>query len=385
MASQAEIQAQIDQIVTGAKYPANSMRPLLTSMLDFASAGQTQVFDGLVANNTTMEDTTLVLEYGVNIVVTATPTDYACRLPVPTTGRRITIVNNSLMQIFLYPDYNDGVAGRINNYLTGQPAIIPPDGNAYDFTCIDNPLPGAWVWSPPATAQYDSGDITGTTNQTYSVILGVQTGISTVSNSPSYSTLASSASPSINTPISPLGYAYQLDSVSAYFKPIGVGNNWNAITKIKVYTNISSDVGAGDLPAFSISGSSSINKYVLGSDPLDYNNFLAQGEASAFTYLYADLDQVVPGVVPAPGVTANVGDPGTCYKIFNIGVDYIFPDPLSFITTSIVGDKYIGVGTYTFGPTTTPCDDYMSLLLSGNLQASQAAVGVKYRFFFEYM
>lgn len=130
MASQAEIQTAIDQIITGAQYPANSMRPLLTSILEFASAGQTQVFDGLVANNTTMEDTTLVLEYGVNIVVTATAADYACRLPIPTTGKRVTIVNRSTQPVFLFPDYNEGVAGRINNLLPGQFATIPPDSNA---------------------------------------------------------------------------------------------------------------------------------------------------------------------------------------------------------------------------------------------------------------
>jgi len=384
MASQAEIQAGIDEIVTGAQYPATKMRPLLTSMLDFASAGQTVVFDGLVANNTTMEDTTLVLGYGVNIVVTSTAEDYACRLPVPTTGKRVSVVNNSLMQIFVYPDYNEGVAGRINNGAVGAPAIVPSDGKVYDFICIDNPLPGAWVWSPPATGQYDSGDITGTTDQTYSVILGVETGLSTVSNSPSYGSGIAWYSPSVNTPISSNGYAYNLNSTySAHFKPIGVGNNWNAITKIKVYTNISSDVGAGDLPAFSISGAWTINKYILGSDPTVESNWLGAYPGGAFTYLYADLDQVVAGPVPPPGVTANVGDAGTCYKIFTIGVDYVFPDVSG--QSSIVGDKYIGVGTYTSGPTTTACDDYMSQVLSGNLQASQAAVGVKYRFFFEYM
>jgi len=64
MASQQEIQDNIDLIVTGANYPANSMRPLLTSMLDFSSAGQTLVFPDLVADNTTMANTTLVLDYG---------------------------------------------------------------------------------------------------------------------------------------------------------------------------------------------------------------------------------------------------------------------------------------------------------------------------------
>ena len=72
MATQQEIQDNINLIVTGANYPANSMRPLLTSMLDFSSSGQTLVFPDLVADNTTMADTTLVLEYGVNVIITST-------------------------------------------------------------------------------------------------------------------------------------------------------------------------------------------------------------------------------------------------------------------------------------------------------------------------
>jgi hypothetical protein len=273
MASQAEIQTAIDQIVTGAKYPANSMRPLLTSMLDFSSAGQTQVFDGLVANDITMEDTTLVLEYGVNIVITATATDYACRLPVPTTGKRVSVVNNSLMQIFVFPDYNEGVAGRINNGAIGDPAIVPPDGKVYDFICIDNPLPGAWVWSPPAIAQYDSGDITGTTTLATQTIVGIQTGLSNVTNSPQINGFNVGGSPSVSTPISPLGYAYQLYANEAYFKPIGVGSNWSSITRVKVYTNISSDLGGADAPIFIIPVAYGTNKYILGSDPTDINNF----------------------------------------------------------------------------------------------------------------
>ena len=382
MATQAEIQALIDQIIPKADFPAPKMNPLMNALLDFASAGQTLVYPDLVADNTTMADTTLVLNYGVNIITTSTPTNFACKLPIPVTGKRVIVVNRSLMTISLFPSM---VGGQVNNYPIDAPAIIPPDGNAYDFICIENPLPGAWIWSAPATNQYDSGDITGTTTTVSSVIVGIETGLSNVTNATSYGTGAIQASPSINTPISANGLAYQLNAASAYMKPIGVGNNWNAITKIKVYTNISSDLGAGEIPRFSISGAFGINKYVLGSDPLDFNNFLGFYPASAFTYLYADLDLIVPGVVPSPGVTTNVGDPGTCYGIFDIGSDYIFPDPSTSVLTSIVGDKYIGPGTYTFGPTTDPCDDYASLMISGNLQAGQAAVGVKFRFFFEYM
>jgi|688.fasta_scaffold05395_8 hypothetical protein len=373
-----EIQTLIDQIVTNANYRANQMRPLLSELLEYSSAGQTQVFDGLVANNTT-SSTTLILDYGVNIIDTSTPTNYAAKLPQPVTGKKITVVNKSLMTVSLFPS---NVGGQINNYPINAPAIIPPDGKAYEFICVENPLPGAWVWSPPATNQYDSGDITGTTTAINNVIVGVETGISNVTAAVFYTTGDIEGSPSINTPISTNGLAYKLNPSSAYMKPIGLGNNWNAITKIKVYTNISS--ASALVPTFSISGAAGVNQYLQGTDPLDYNNWLNLAPATVFTYPAASLSQVVPGVVPPAGVTANVGDPGTYYGIFDIGVDYMYPDSSSSVTTSIVGDQYIGPGTYTFGMTTYNTDNYMSLMLSGNLNPRLVATGVKYRFFLEY-
>jgi hypothetical protein len=384
MASQAEIQAQIDQIVAGGKYRADEMRPLLTSMLEFASSGQTQVFDGLVANNTTMEDTTLVLNYGVNIVVTSTAADYACRLPIPTTGKRVTIVNRSTQPVFLFPDYNEGVAGRINNLLPGQFATIPPDSNAYDFTCIENPLPGAWVFSAPAIAQYDSGEITATTTVTNSTILGASSDAFTVA----YPALSGTAdfSPSRNTPLNANGFTYDLlPSGYVYFKPSGINNNWNAITKIKVYTNISSNLGAFDTPTTNMRIIFGDCYYKQGLDPLDINNYWGMSDAGAGTYNALELTSVVPGTVPPTGVTANIGDDGTLYGEYVIGTDFIYPSLDNPAATSIVGDEYIGTGTWLDGINLEPADIYKSVWISINLNPFQVLTGVKYRFFLEYM
>lgn len=156
MAQKADIQAQINEIVTGANYRANQMRPMLTDMLDYASAGQTQVFPGLIANGTTSA-TTLILGVGVNIVVTATNTNYACKLPQPVTGQRVTVVNKSNRTISLFPS---NVDGQINNYPIDAPAFVPADGKSYDFICIENPLPGAWTWNAPAINQIEIGEMT---------------------------------------------------------------------------------------------------------------------------------------------------------------------------------------------------------------------------------
>jgi hypothetical protein len=65
-------------------------------------------------------------------------------------------VNNGSTFLKIFPS---NVGGRINNYPVDTPAIIPSDGKPYEFICIENPLPGEWTFSAPATGQYDSGDI----------------------------------------------------------------------------------------------------------------------------------------------------------------------------------------------------------------------------------
>jgi hypothetical protein len=153
--TKAEIEALIASIADNAQNKAVKVRNTFNAVLGFASDGQTLVFDGLIANNTT-SSTTLILQYGVNVIVTSTSTNYACKLPQPVTGKKTTIVNMSSMPIYVFPS---NIGGQINNYPINQPALIPPDGKAYEFICIENPLPGAWVWSPPAINQLEFAEI----------------------------------------------------------------------------------------------------------------------------------------------------------------------------------------------------------------------------------
>jgi hypothetical protein len=95
---------------------------------------------GLSAQGTTV-NTTSLLEYGINVFTTVTLTNYATKLPQPTTGKGVIVVNKGSIPLFVYPS-NPG--GEINNLGVDQPAIVPADGNAYTFYCIENPLPGQW-------------------------------------------------------------------------------------------------------------------------------------------------------------------------------------------------------------------------------------------------
>lgn len=95
---------------------------------------------GLSAQGTTVSTTSL-LEYGINVFTTVTLTNYATKLPQPTTGKAVIVVNKGTAPLYVFPS-NPG--GEINNLGVDQPAVVPADGLAYTFFCIENPLPGQW-------------------------------------------------------------------------------------------------------------------------------------------------------------------------------------------------------------------------------------------------
>jgi hypothetical protein len=105
---------------------------------------------GLSAQGTTV-NTTSLLEYGINVFTTVTLTNYATKLPQPTTGKGVIVINKGTAPLYVYPS-NPG--GEINNLGVDQPAVVPADGNAYTFYCIENPLPGQWSVSGLLGAQF---------------------------------------------------------------------------------------------------------------------------------------------------------------------------------------------------------------------------------------
>jgi hypothetical protein len=128
------------------------------------------VIDNLVANGTDA-NTTAILEYGVNVFTTVTSSNYCAKLPQPKTGKVTKVVNMSNSLLVIYPS---NVGGRINNLAVDTPVVIPPDGISYEFICIENPLPGAWTWTPPATGQIELLEIAvNHTNGTDTIAYGV--------------------------------------------------------------------------------------------------------------------------------------------------------------------------------------------------------------------
>jgi hypothetical protein len=128
----------------------------LTNLSQVTTLTGGDVFQNLSAEGTD-NTTTAVMEYGVNVFTTASPTDFCAKLPQPVTGKRSVIVNMSTQAISVHPS---NVGGRINNLPVDQPLVIPNDGKAYEFICTENPLPGEWnVIAPPATSQYQGVEI----------------------------------------------------------------------------------------------------------------------------------------------------------------------------------------------------------------------------------
>jgi hypothetical protein len=332
MASKADIQSNIDNIITGAGYTANQMRPLLTSMLDFSTANQTVVSNNLVANNTTSA-TSLVLSVGVNIITTSTLTDYACKLPQPVTGQKVTIINRGQRPIAVFPS---NIGGQINLLPINTPAIVPNDGSAYDFYCIENPLPGAWVWSPPATNQTDSGEISVShTNGTPTNATGWDANI---------------------------GFSGTSAGVDMNGNLTLGGGPWTGltfpatVTRIKVYSNIvSADVGSFIPNAISVqlitAFLNSANSSVVGP--------------RFDQYLYGIKQFPPAGVLFAPIGTLNnppeIGDTDTMYTIYDM--------PFTGIGDQIGTGGPFSSYYYTFGMF---------------IPSSAATKTYKFRFFLEY-
>ena len=272
------------------------------------------VNSALSASGTT-QSTTSVCSYGVNVFEYVTTTNRATKLPQPTTGKSVKIINNSTTFLYVYPS---NVGGRVNNYPVDTPAILPPDGNLHEFICIKNPLPGEWTWSEPATGQYDSGEIEISMT---SIGIGSNPWVTAI-DSTKYGRIVSSflgqwAFDGKNKPAQIIYPAFNIggDNPASSALPFRPETPWKGISKIKVYTNILSTVDEGGDP---ISGGEIRLNAAGESDYYDistgYN--ITNGENNQKTLFRIYPNKVISGT-PVTGSTqytsANIGDPGTLW------------------------------------------------------------------------
>ena len=357
-------------------YIGNTNEPVYLPISVLKQQTEQQVISEDITANGVDGNTTAKLIYGVNVVTTASGTDYAIRLPYPPIkGRTVTIINTSGVPIVIYPSI---VGGSINGVVNGT-ATVPPDSNAYTFTCWENPLPGAWSWTPPATRQYDSGEI--------SVASPLGNGVITASNP-----FNVSVSPTLSGTLDGfdginkslfLNYNDNFGGQVSIFKPSTV---WNQITKIKVYTN-KIVVGSG------------ITVRIVGSSYFNYYNKLtgafydgALYQTSQFGTDLSVTTAVAGTPVPSPPdsvVSLNIGDAGTLYGENAIASLVPVPTNITYNVAypqvtypTVFGDVYVKdvvIDNVTY-------EQWYTQYLSVNIvpRCGTPSVPFKYRFFIEY-
>tara|TARA_R110000803_G_scaffold75890_3_gene140244 strand:+ start:1538 stop:2773 length:1236 start_codon:yes stop_codon:yes gene_type:complete len=109
---------------------------------DITSAVPSQV--SVTAVGTTIA-TTVVLSYNISLI-TGDASNTAVRLPEPLLGGVVGVVNNSAVDISVFPfDSADTITGL----SAGEAYIVPADGLLYNITCTKNPFVGNWSVSTP--------------------------------------------------------------------------------------------------------------------------------------------------------------------------------------------------------------------------------------------
>ena len=299
------------------------------NMLD---AGEV-INENIVMTGNTAATTTTYMQYAYNVITTATSSNYAARLPFPPVkGKNVVIINTSGIPIVIYPSVN---GGSINGVVNGS-ALIPSDGKAYTFFCYENPLPGAWSWTPPAINQYDSGQISVTTPGSSNAITMV---------SPAFFNTSTGVSSSGGGATSPL-FMKDVPSVIGVQSMAKPSTVWNSITKVKVYTNILTlNAGLSDIGLYAGGNYSVVNNATgveTGIYPVNSNPYV-NGTTSGATW------QTVAGSPAGGAFSANIGDAGTKYiempvSFFSPSISFSINSPLPSFnnTSSTFGSVFIG-------------------------------------------
>lgn len=338
------------------------LKPILEDLISVVDAinlkdnTQQTINDIITMSGTTAATTTTYMEYAYNVITTASATAYACRLPnPPTKGRSCIIVNTSGFPIVVYPSVT---GGSINGVVNGS-ALIPSDGKPYTFFCYENPLPGAWTWTPPAINQYDSGEITVDCNSNSVVSFYDSSGYGT---STSFQVSSSLALDGLNKS------AFFNSSTYRAFKPSPI---WNGIKKLKVYTNLLNDAGGA---SYGLGVSYGANLYELGTTTF----YLQSGNISEFPFgAYGSLGSVVTGTPSVGTLSSNIGDAGTYYGELDLSAA-LLTGGYSFLNS--FGDMYAGI----FDDSGYDVDKWYSAFINFSFKAGQSLTGLKVRFFIEY-
>jgi len=271
------------------------------------------------------------LGFNVNVIESGYTGDPEIRLPYPPVkGLTSTVINNTPDFINVYPSITGGsINGEVDAY-----GAVPPDGKPYTFYCWENPLPGAWTWTPPATNQLVIPEMTvAHTNGVATYKAGVGGALTT----------------SIGTAVSGGNLVLTGNWASQ--------NVPTTVTRVKCYTNIL----PGDMDSefdpdairvdLNIGFKNGASSSTYGSEAL----LIFLGQNSTFY----EGSYAPTGTLASP---PNVGDSGTMYFIYDLPTTVF---PYNQIGTGGTFSRYY----YTFGM---------------QIPASAATKDYKFQFFLEY-
>lgn len=340
--------------------------------------------------------TAAVAQYGIITLGNVSVGNTSIRLPQPVTGRRLVLINSGNGTILVFPSNAGGI---INGLNPSEPLVLPNNSEPYEFVCVKNPNPGAWVITPPAVSQYDSNEITISSIVFPQILSSTDpTTLNLVSNSSfnlvSGVSVASewsedgSNKPSIITSVvnNPAG-------AETYYtlKP---AIPWSAITKIKAYTNLSNAANSGNNNSLQarLVYSGSFTQYVIGSTATA--DIVQSGGGAVGVPMagavgingIALLNQSTgTTLLPFGGTAPNIGDPGTLFGELFYGYAFLTNPQFSRVGTFYVGQL---PNLDTQAPQNTLYDTYYTgvfyLAVNFNNFSNLTISNFKIRFFAEF-
>jgi hypothetical protein len=309
------------------------------------------------------------LQYGLNIISTATTSDFCVRFPeTPVDGREVKILNTSGFNIIIYPSMS---GGTINGVVNGN-IIIPSDNKTYIFYCYENPAPGSWAGNfVTSTNQYDSGIISIDTSAGNGFVSAMDNNFK--NNTTGF---CSANFPAIEA-LTKSNYTYfsnpqNCDQGVVYFRPT---TPWSFIDKITVYTNFTTGVTTSG--SFGLVNGFERTYYYQGTiTPTGYEGWGGAGNFGSPGY--GACDQLMAGTPSSNTYTQNPGDPGTYWG------EIVYS---AATRPSMIGDFLLSSGTMYLGipvNANVNADLWLSRAFAFIFDTNQISTDVKFRFIIDY-
>lgn len=337
------------------------------------SSNLTRPINQIIPNGSGITDVSAYLEYGVNLISTATTGDFCVRLPLtPIEGREVVVINNSGFDIYVFPSMDGGSINGTLNF----PVIVPSDGLAYTFTCFENPNPGQWSSNIlAAPGQYDSGVISVDTSAGNGYVSAYDDNYkNSASQFTSVNAYQSLLRPYIlYTPNPSLCGSQSGLCAVVFFKPV---TPWSFIDKITVYTNFTSSVTQGG--SFGLVFGKEKGYYSAGTIDWLTSENLSSGNIGTPAYGGADLLLSGSPLISTGGYTPLPGEPGTYYG------ELIYS---AATRPAGIGDVLLTSGTmYIAAPVfdTVNADVYESKYIGFIFDTNNISQDVKFRFLIDY-